>query len=138
MANITDSAKLALIGYYCQDLEEASLATFASDVEVKDGNTPPSSLARRSSSSDNNLQPFRSQKYFSIFLSYSLQEDFSLEQMNQIRAIWIEDKRILEIQRVIFMSTNYRKKYTNLFRMIKLRQPIKINRSQMEQKTMIK
>lgn len=95
MVNITENAKLDLLGYYCLDLEMASV-TLGPEVEAKDGNTPPtlSIRAKRSSTSFNETsnQPFRSQKFFSFFLAFFLQEDFSMDEMIRIRAIWKKDR----------------------------------------------
>jgi hypothetical protein len=95
LVNITEDAKLDLLGYYCLDLEAASV-NFSSNVEAKDGNTPPSSSAirnARTSSSDQNngAQEFRNQKYFALFISFLLQDNFSLQELNRVRALWLHD-----------------------------------------------
>lgn len=97
MLNITENAKLSLLGYYCLDLEIASLA-LGPEIEAKDGSTPPtfsirSKRASNSTFNDTNIsQPFRSQKFFSFFLAFFLQEDFTLDEMNRIKAIWTKDR----------------------------------------------
>uniref|UniRef100_A0A1I8AZW5 ELYS-bb domain-containing protein n=1 Tax=Meloidogyne hapla TaxID=6305 RepID=A0A1I8AZW5_MELHA len=99
LLNVTEKAKLTLLGYYCLDLDAAS-AVFGSEVQAKDGNTPPTSslnLTRTFTPTEDNTHPYQNRDYFSLFLSFVLQEDFSLEEMNKIRSFWLEDKNILQM-----------------------------------------
>jgi hypothetical protein len=97
---VTEQAKITLLGYYCLDLENAS-SIFGSEIQTIDGNTPPTSSLRLTSSfiaaEDINTHPYQNRDYFSLFLSFVLQEDFSLEEMDKIRAFWLEDKSILQL-----------------------------------------
>ena len=99
LLNVTEKAKLTLLGYYCLDLEVAS-SVFGSEVQAKDGNTPPSSslnFRRFSPTEEDNSHPYQNREYFSLFLSFVLQEDFSLEEMNKIKNFWLEDKNLLQV-----------------------------------------
>uniref|UniRef100_A0A915LHB2 ELYS beta-propeller domain-containing protein n=1 Tax=Meloidogyne javanica TaxID=6303 RepID=A0A915LHB2_MELJA len=103
LLNVTEKAKLTLLGYYCLDLEVAS-SVFGSEVQAKDGNTPPSSslnFRRFSPTEEDNSHPYQNREYFSLFLSFVLQEDFSLEEMNKIKNFWLEDKNLLQSEAVV-------------------------------------
>ncbi|CAK5044267.1 unnamed protein product [Meloidogyne enterolobii] len=103
LLNVTEKAKLTILGYYCLDLEVAS-SVFGSEVQAKDGNTPPSSslnFRRFSPTEEDNSHPYQNREYFSLFLSFVLQEDFSLEEMNKIKNFWLEDKNLLQSKAVV-------------------------------------